>query len=201
MRDHTKTNRTVLALLGLVLLGGGLLVLAGGADIYRRWNLTPPAGWPLTASRNVLVPSDQTRWTDMGWWWPAAIAALALLLLLALAWLCAQCRRPPRRLTVADSSADSSEEAVTVSNHALSDAVTGDLTVLPGVRSGQVRFYGPPTHPRTRIRLELGTGTGPEQIVAGLHGAVERARRSAGWDSLPTHVALSVARHRPHRVE
>ncbi|MGW1827808.1 hypothetical protein ACWCO0_05395 [Streptomyces tubercidicus] len=41
---------TPIALLGLVLLGGGLLVLAGGADICRRWNLvpTPKRSRPLT---------------------------------------------------------------------------------------------------------------------------------------------------------
>ncbi|MFH8574046.1 alkaline shock response membrane anchor protein AmaP [Streptomyces sp. NPDC017993] len=198
MRDHTKTNRTVLALLGLVLLGGGLLVLAGGADIYRRWNLVPPAGWPLTASRNVLIPpADQTRWTDMSWWWPASIAALALLMLLALAWLLSQRRRLPRQLTVADSS----EEAVTISNHALSDALTSDLNMLSGVRGSRALFYGPHTHPQARISLTLSTGTSPEQTLAGLYDAVERARRSAGWDNLPTRVDLSIARHSPHRVE
>ncbi|MFC9234900.1 alkaline shock response membrane anchor protein AmaP [Streptomyces decoyicus] len=197
MREHAKTNRTLLALLGLVLLGGGLLVLAGGADIYRRLNLMPPAGWPLTASHNVLVPSaDQTRWTDMSWWWPATIAALALLMLLAVAWLLSQHRRPSQ-LTVADSS----EETVTVSNHALSDALTTDLTMLPGVRGCHALFYGKHTHPQARIGLTLSTGTSPQQISKGLHDAVERARRSAGWDDLPTHVDLTVARHKPHRVE
>ncbi|MGW2024460.1 hypothetical protein [Streptomyces decoyicus] len=61
MREPTKTNRALLALLGLVLLGGGLLVPAGGADIYRRLNLSPPTGWPLTTAHTILVPSaDQT---------------------------------------------------------------------------------------------------------------------------------------------
>ncbi|MGW3012827.1 alkaline shock response membrane anchor protein AmaP [Streptomyces sp. NPDC001219] len=198
MREHAKTNRTLLALLGLVLLGGGLLVLAGGAEIYRRRLLVPPAGWPLTTARDVLVPSaDQTRWTGLSWWWPATIAALALLLLLALAWLLSQRRRHPRQLTVADSS----EETVTVSNHALSDALTTDLTMLQGVRGGHALFYGDHTHPQARIGLTLGPGTSPEQILEGLHDAVERARRSAGWDNLPTRVSLSVARHSPHRVE
>lgn len=198
MREHAKTNRTLLALLGLVLLGGGLLVLAGGADLYRRRHLVPPAGWPLTTARNVLVPSaDQTRWTDTSWWSPTVIAALALLLLLALAWLLSQHRHHPRQLTVADSS----EETVTVSNHALSDALATDLAVLPGVRDSRALFYGKYTHPQARIGLALGPGTGPEQILEGLHDAVERARRSAGWGNLPVRVDLSVAHHRAHRVE
>ncbi|MGW2919337.1 alkaline shock response membrane anchor protein AmaP [Streptomyces angustmyceticus] len=198
MREHAKTNRTLLALLGLVLLGGGLLVLAGGADIYRRRHLVPPADWPLTTARDALVPpADQAQWTDMSWWWPTVIAALALLLLFALAWLLSQHRHHPRQLTVADSS----EETVTVSNHALSDALTTDLTMLPGVRDSRALFYGKHTHPQARIDLALGPGTGPEQTLKGLHDAVERAGRSAGWDTLPTRVDLGVARHRAHRVE
>ncbi|GES33682.1 hypothetical protein AB0G60_26915 [Streptomyces angustmyceticus] len=133
----------------------------------------------------------------MSWWWPATIAALALLLPLAVAWLLSQHRRHPRQLTVADST----EDTVTVSNHALSDALTADLVTLPGIRDSRALFYGKHTHPQTRIDLTLGPGTGPEQILKGLHDAVERARRSAGWDNLPTRVDLSVAHHRAHRVE
>ncbi|MFF3542039.1 hypothetical protein ACFYXD_09270 [Streptomyces platensis] len=91
--------------------------------------------------------------------------------------------------------------AVTVSNHALSDALTTDLNMLPGVRGSHALFYGKHTRPQARIGLTLGPGTSPEKILEGLHDAVERTRRSAGWDNLPTRVDLSVARHSPHRVE
>ena len=83
MRDPAKTNRAFLALLGLVLLGSGLQVLAGGADVYRRWNLPPPADRPLITPHSTLVAaSDQARWTEMNWWWPASIAPLLALLML-----------------------------------------------------------------------------------------------------------------------
>ncbi|MFG2887933.1 alkaline shock response membrane anchor protein AmaP [Streptomyces sp. NPDC048248] len=198
MSERTKTNRVLLALLGLVLLGGGLLVLAGGTDVYRRWNLTPPAGWPLTTAHHVLVPSaDQTRWTELSWWWPAVIAVLALLMLLALTWLLSQRRRRPRQLSVGAPP----EEAVAVSNHALSDALTAGIDTLPGVRGSHTHLYGPRTHPQAPISITLSPGTSPEQILEGLHEAVERARASAGWNELPTRVRLSVARHSPNRVE
>ena len=198
MRQLTKTNRVLLALLGLVLLGGGLLVLASGADLYRRWNLTPPAGWPLTAPHDVLIPrADQARWVDGGWWWVAATAALALLLLLALTWLLSQPRRRPRQLSVGDTPG----EDVRVNDRALGKALTTELDVLPGVRRSRARFFGPSTRPRVRIDLTLEPGHTPEHVLTDLRDAVDRARNSAGWDQLPKEIRLGVARHGPHRAE
>ncbi|MFD0394068.1 DUF6286 domain-containing protein [Streptomyces nogalater] len=95
MTQRSALNRSLLGLAGLVLLGGGLLILSAGLDLYRRRDLVPPDGWPLTAPADVLLGSaDRTRWSSQGWWWwPAVIAALALVALLALWWLLAQLRR------------------------------------------------------------------------------------------------------------
>lgn len=46
MTPRTALNRSLLAVAGLVLLGGGLLILFAGLDIYRRQDLNPPADWP-----------------------------------------------------------------------------------------------------------------------------------------------------------
>ncbi|WP_432010937.1 alkaline shock response membrane anchor protein AmaP [Streptomyces sp. HD1123-B1] len=199
MTEPAKTNRVLLGLLGLVLLGGGLLVLAGGADVYRRWNLTPPAGWPLTAPSDVLFPrAAQNRWADQDWWWGvAAAAALALLLLLALTWLLSQPRRRPRRLPVAHTS----EESVVVSDHALEEALTTELDVSPGVRRSRARFLGPPTRPRVRVDLTLDPSGTPEHVLKDVRDVADRARGSAGWDQLPKEIRLGVARHGPHRAE
>ncbi|MEU8825253.1 alkaline shock response membrane anchor protein AmaP [Streptomyces sp. NPDC048636] len=199
MTEPTKTNRVLLGLLGLLLLGGGLLVLASGADLYRRWNLTPPAGWPLTAPSDVLLArGDQNRWFDQGWWWwVAAAAALALLLLLALTWLLSQPRRRPRRLPVANTS----RESVVVDDHALGEALTTELDVSPDVRRSRTRFFGPSSRPRVRIDLTLEPGGTPEHALKDVRDAADRARDSAGWDRLPKEVRLGVARHGPHRAE
>lgn len=102
MKRKSAVNRILLALTGIVLLGGGLLMLAGSFDLYRSWRMTPPRGWPLTDPRAVLLTRpDQTRWTDEGWWWPTVIAVLAIVVLLALWWLLAQLRRThPGRIPV-----------------------------------------------------------------------------------------------------
>lgn len=199
MKALTTANRVVLTLLGLVLLGGGLLVLAGGADIYRRWNLTPPAGWPLTTPHSVLIPrADQARWVNQGWWWPTVIASLAVLMLLALLWLLSQTRwRPTRTLHVADTS----PHDLALTDHVLADALTADLDVLPGVRHCHARIYGPTARPQAHIDLTLVPGHTPEHLLKGIRAATERTRRSAGWDELPAHVHLDVARHGPHRAE
>jgi hypothetical protein len=199
MREHTITNRVILALLGLVLLGGGLLVLAGGADIYRRWNLTPPADWPLTTPQNVLIPrAEQARWADQGWWWPTVITALTLLMFLALLWLLSQTpRRRPRAMHVAGIP----EQAVAVNDRVLADALTKDLDLLPGTRRTRARIHGPAARPQARVDLTLNAGSTPEQLLRDVRGAVERARRSARWEELPTRVHLDVAGHGPHRAE
>jgi hypothetical protein len=199
MKDHTTTNRVLLGLLGLVMLCGGLTVLAGGADIFRRWNLTPPDDWPLTTAQDVLIPrADQTGWTDQVWWWPTVIAALALVMLLALWWLLSQPRRHrARRLSVEDTP----EATIGVDDHVLNDALTADLEALPGVRRARARLSGPPTPARARVSLTLEPDSAPDRALTELRAAVERARRSIGWEELPTRAHLRVARHRPHRVE
>lgn len=199
MKALTTANRVVLTLLGLVLLGGGLLVLAGGADIYRRWNLTPPAGWPLTTPHSVLIPrADQARWVNQGWWWPTVIASLAVLMLLALLWLLYQTPwRGARALPVADAS----PHDLAVTDHVLADALTADLGLLPGVRRSHASIHGPTARPRAHVDLTLGPGHTPQNALKDVRAATERTRRSAGWDELPTHVHLDVARHGPHRAE
>lgn len=199
MREHGRTNRTLLALVGLTLLGGGLLVLAGGADIYRRWNLSPPGGWPLTTRHDVLIPgADQTRWVAQDWWWPAAIASLAALMVLALAWLMTQSgRRRPRRLPVAQDTRNN----VTISDGVLSEVLAADLDAVRGVRRARARLRGPRTHPQAQIDLTLDPSGVPAHVLEGVPNATERALRSVRWNALPTHVHLAVKRHGSHRVE
>src|SRR5690348_4162300 len=95
MTPRTVLNRSLLALAGLVLLGGGLLILFAGLDVYRRHGLVPPVGWPLATPHDVLLGSaDRARWSGQGWWWwPAVIATLTLVALLAVWWLLAQLHR------------------------------------------------------------------------------------------------------------
>ncbi|MGW3132482.1 alkaline shock response membrane anchor protein AmaP [Streptomyces sp. NPDC001123] len=202
MTPRSALNRTLLALAGLVLLGGGLLILFAGLDLYRRHDLAPPAGWPLTTPADVLLGSaDRARWSSQGWWWwPAVIAALVLTALLALGWLLAQLsRRRPGSLPVGGTPP---QEGVELRDRALSEAIANEAGALPGVGHAAVLITGRPSRHRTRIELTLTPeGTPGATLGALCEGPLRTARRSTGLADMPTEVRLQVARHKPHRVE
>ncbi|MEU9039713.1 alkaline shock response membrane anchor protein AmaP [Streptomyces sp. NPDC048352] len=201
MKSKSPVNRVLLALTGVVLLGCGLLVLAGGFDLYRRWRVTPPDGWPLTTSRDVpLEAGDRTRWTDEGWWWPAVIAVLAVVLLLALWWLVAQLRRThPGHVSVGD---DPAVDGVELREQALGDALAADAGRQPGVRKARARLDGSPGHPEAHLDLTLAPGSEPGAVLQELcDGPLARARRATGRTRLAATAELGVTPHKARRVE
>ncbi|MET7297043.1 alkaline shock response membrane anchor protein AmaP [Streptomyces griseoloalbus] len=202
MTPRPVLNRSLLALTGLVLLGGGLLILFAGLGLYRRHDLVPPAGWPLTTADDVLLGSaDRARWSSQGWWWwPAVIAALALTALLALWWLLVQLRR--RRPGALSVGGTPPQEGVEVRDRALGDAIAAEAGALPGCEHAAVRITGRPAHPRTHVGLTLTPRAGPGAALGALReGPLRTAQRSTGLPDMPTEVRLRVARHKPHRAE
>ncbi|MEU2880019.1 MULTISPECIES: alkaline shock response membrane anchor protein AmaP [unclassified Streptomyces] len=201
MTPRTAANRVLLALAGLVLFGGGLLILAAASDAYRRQDLAPPGGWPLTAPDDVLLGSaDRERWSSQGWWWwPAVIAALVLVAVLALWWLVSQFRR--RHPGVVTVGGTPPREGVELDDRALGDAIAAQAAALPDVQHADVRITGSPARPRARVALTLAPDGSPDAVLDGLcAGPLETAQRSTGSPQPPTEVRLSVARHKPHRV-
>ncbi|MFF3413980.1 alkaline shock response membrane anchor protein AmaP [Streptomyces sp. NPDC002698] len=202
MTPRPVLNRSLLALAGLVLLGGGLLILFAGLDIYRRHDLAPPAGWPLITPNDVLLGSaDRARWSSQGWWWwPAVIALLALVALLALWWLLVQLRG--RRPGVLPVGGTPPREGVELRDQALSDAIGAEAGALPGVEEAAVHITGGPAHPHTRVTLALTPQGEPGAVLEALHtGPLRTASRSTGSPPGPTEVRLQVAHHKPHRAE
>ncbi|MEU9237222.1 alkaline shock response membrane anchor protein AmaP [Streptomyces subrutilus] len=196
----SAVNRTLLAVLGIVLLGGGLLILAGGFDLYRRWRMTPPDGWPLTAPEDALLTdADRTRWTGQGWWWPAVIAFLAVVVLLALWWLLAQLRRShPGPLSVGGTD---EVEGVELREGALSEAVAADARQLSGVRQARARMTGSSRRPEVDLDLTLMTSSDPGPVLQALYdGPLERARQSTGRD-LTARAHLGATKHKARRAE
>ncbi len=201
MKRKSAVNRVLLALTGIVLLGSAILILAGGFDVYRRWELTSPDGWPLTAPHDVLLDTaDRTRWTDEGWWWPVVIAVLAIVVLLALWWLLAQLRRThPGHIPLGGPPA---VDGVELRERALSDALAADARQQPGVHKARARMDGSAKHPEAHLDLTLTSDGEPGPVLQALgDGPLERARQSTGQTRLPVTVELRVSPHKAHRAD
>ncbi|WP_329402994.1 alkaline shock response membrane anchor protein AmaP [Streptomyces virginiae] len=200
MKRKSAVNRILLALAGVVLLGVGVMILAGGFDLYRRWSMTPPDGWPLTTPDDVLLADgDRTRWADEGWWWPAVIAVLAVVTLLAVWWLLAQLRRThPGALSVGGAHA---VDGVELRESALGDALAADTRHLPGVHQAHARMDGSSSHPEAHVAIALMPDAEPGPVLQALcDGPLERARRST-HRTLPARAHLRLTPHKPRRAE
>ena len=165
--SRTAVNRSLLALVGLVLLAGGALLLAGGLNLTD-WTFTDP-------HHAVLAPADRVRWRGEGWWWPSLFAGLAVVTLLSLSWLVAQLRTGRAdRITVPDVA----DLPVRLRGEALARAVTDEAEQIPGVSRARVRILG---GPRARIALTLAPGAAPGPVLRELSsGPLANARRSLG---------------------
>lgn len=202
MASRTTTNRSLLALVGLILLGGGLLVLFAGFDLYRRLDVAPPAAWPLTGPDDVLLGSaDRLRWSDQGWWWwPAVIAGLTLAIVLALLWLLAQLSR--QRPSSVHLGGTPSPDGVELRGRALSDAVADEARALPGVGRANAHMTGRPAHPRLDVALTLTDHGAPDPVLQALcRGPVAHARECTGLADLPARARIGVSRHKARRAE
>ncbi|MER7676995.1 alkaline shock response membrane anchor protein AmaP [Streptomyces sp. NPDC096934] len=201
MNGRPTVNRLLLGLCGAVLLGGGLLILAAGFDLYHRLRLIPPAGWPASTTHDVLLSNaDRVRWSDQGWWWwAAAIAVLVLAAILALTWLLAQLRRRPGSVHLGGTPP---AESVELRGRALGDAVASEARALPDIEQADAHLAGRPTRPRLHVDLTLTDHALPAQALQALcHGPVAHARESTGLPHLPTHARLHVGRHKARRAE
>ncbi|SEF69502.1 hypothetical protein SAMN05216223_101757 [Actinacidiphila yanglinensis] len=196
---RTTLNRLMLGLLGLILLVVGLSVLVGSLDLQKHWDFTVPSWWPFTGPKDVLLTAhDRTRYRSDGWWWPVVIAVLAVLLLIGLWWLFAQARtRRVRQLRV-----DSGDgQGALLRGRAVESVLTAESEAYDGVSWAGARLVGKRGNPSARLVLGLEPYASPDEVVTGLDTSVmERARTSAGLDTLPAEARLRAVRHRARRV-
>ena len=205
---RTAVNRTLLALAGIVLLGGGVLALIGGLDLDRRWKLGLPHGWPWTDPHQpVLTAAQRTRWLHTSWWWPVVFAGLAVAALLALWWLLAQLGRGragdlPVPSPFGSGRSNRRGGGTLVRGGALAQVVGADAAQLPGVAAARARLIGRSHRPLVRLALTLDPGAGPEQLLRALgEGPVARARASTGLTGLPVDVRIRAESGPSSRVE
>ncbi|GAA0697895.1 alkaline shock response membrane anchor protein AmaP [Kitasatospora atroaurantiaca] len=186
----------MLAVAGLVLLVAGVLVLAGGLDLYGRLHLDMPQGWPLTSPDQPVVSyASRTRWTDKAWWWPTVITVLVLAVAGALWWLFAQLHRSgPSTVTLP---APGAGLVLRLRTSALEDALETETIALPEVARVRVKLTGGSRRPLVRAAVRLEAGGGPAGLVERFHtGPLAHARDSLGLPELPAELRLGVAGRR-----
>ncbi|MFJ9777377.1 alkaline shock response membrane anchor protein AmaP [Kitasatospora sp. NPDC101157] len=195
---RTVVNRVLLGLVGAVLLGAGVLVLAGGLDLYRRLGVHPPAWWPLTSPDQPVVSArSRGRWVGSSWWWPTVIGGLSVLLVGTAWWLVAQLRRTGLPwIDVPTPGAGGLRLKVGAS--ALEEALEQGTAVLPEVERAGVRLVRAPGHPRLRGAVRLTPGGDPVGLVEHFEdGPRADAVRSLGLAELPAELRIRVLQEAP----
>lgn len=147
MNGHNRPaalNRTLLALLGVVLLAAGAFTLGTAYGVVH---------W--LPARHTLVPTDR----QLAPWAPYVVVVAAILVgLLCLWWLAAQAWRRPGtgtwRLT------DDPDTGVTVLPAATAvDPLTAEIDEYPGVRGTAAWLSGHPADPRLLLRVRTAHDT------------------------------------------
>jgi hypothetical protein len=192
--NRSTVNRTVLAVAGVALLLVGLLVLAGGLDLYRHLGVVPPDWWPLTSpDQPLLSHASRTRWKDQDWWWPAVIGGLSLIVALGLWWLFAQFRRTVPSILVLPDPAGTGLR-LRLRTRTLVDALESGAAGLPQVERARVRVAGRVERLTVHGALLLPPGGDPAALVERFDaGPLTQGRTSLGLPELPARLRLKVA--------
>lgn len=147
-------NRTLLALLGLVLLAAGGLGLAYSFGAFG------------TGQRPVLPQPVRDYARDQGWFWWAVAGACLLLALLGLWWLLAQLRTD--RVSRLDLTTDDRDGLTTVHAGAVTDAVETEVAGLRGVAGASASLIE-----RRGRRLTLSVDLAEYADIAEVRQAIE----------------------------
>ncbi|MGA5819376.1 alkaline shock response membrane anchor protein AmaP [Kitasatospora sp. NPDC094028] len=191
-------NRVLLGVAGVLLLGVGALVLAGGLGLYRHLGVQPPSRWPLTSpDQPLLSDRSRMRWVARDWWWPAVVSGLSVLVVGMAWWLVAQLRRTGLS-SIAVPTPGAGGLRLRVTARALEDVLERGTAVLPEVERAGVRLVRAPRHPRLRGAVRLTPGGDPVGLVEHFEdGPRADARASLGLAELPAELRIRVLQAAP----
>ncbi|QJY51025.1 alkaline shock response membrane anchor protein AmaP [Pseudonocardia broussonetiae] len=180
-------DRSVLVLLGLVLLAAGVLVALLGYGVFG----AARAGRPLLDP--VVV--DLIRAQPL----PARIIAIAagvLLLVLGLSWAAGSVRPERKPDLVIDRGPTT---AIIVDAAAAADALAAQAAALPGVGRARARMVGTEDAPALRVWVWLSDDADVRDVLERLHDQVlTAARTSLGIAALPVAVRLELDQATTH---
>jgi hypothetical protein len=186
-----RTNRVILLLLALLLIGAG--VAAGAASVGA-------FGTATRHRRLIANPAGNFIGAQGGWLWPATAVAAAILVLLALRWLLAL-------LLSTDRAGDllipfgHSAGRTTLASGALTDAVVAEIEGYRGVNWARARVIGDPADPELVVDAALEETADFAALRQRIEtGALTHARAAVGNPSLATRLDLTVTTKRSTRV-
>ena len=178
-----RLNRTLIALLGLLLLAGGVLTLVRSFG-----------GFGPDLADDPLLPGAATSFAERysPWFWIAVAAGAALLALLALRWLLAQLRTD--RIGTMHLEPDVRRGDTTLHPSAVTTAVCEEIEGYRGVRSASARLLHDPRTPDLVLNVDLDEradiGATRRRIET---EAVEHTRAALELPELPTRLVLRPA--------
>lgn len=176
-----QLNRSVLALVGVILLLAGAFVLAVGLGLLRTVlpDLDPNA--PLLPTELALP----------AWATYVAIVVAVVIGLLCLRWLLAQALRRPKTSTWRLPAADSARGTTQLDTDHAADAISAEITGYRGVAKATATLTGPHTQPVLHlvVHTEPGTDIGPVRERIATH-ALPRLRQALQLDTLPADLLL-----------
>ena len=182
-------ERSLLGVLGVVLLAAGALALVVGTGLLGGFRAQRPVLDPLLVQ---WISGNRVIFYIAGLVVGVVLAALG-------AWWLLRSLRPEGRPNVALD--DESGGSATVTSGALADAVRADAEQVTGVSRARARMAGSEHRPNLRLTLSLQEGTDVRHVWEELDGKVlSRARRALGVEALPTAIRLRLDRAARQRV-
>lgn len=176
-RHIAHVNRTVLAIIGLILLAGGGTALVRGLGTYPAVLGQP--GAPLITAAQARYPGQHA------WVWPAAAALAAIIALLALYWLLIQARTSAvRRLSLEP---DRTHGVTVLPADAVTGAITDELKNRPGIHRATAVLKGSPAAPWLELTVSAADHTDPALLRGYTEDeALTHLRASLERETLPT---------------
>jgi hypothetical protein len=186
-----RTNRVVLTLFALLLLGAGIAGLLASIGRFG----TGFAHTTLFDNRFCRYVGDQGSWL-----WATAAVAAALIAVLALLWLYTLLTSTDRAGDIAVA-AQPATGRTTLRPGALAIAVADEIESYHGVQTVRARVLGDPSRPQLVIRATLMASADLAALRQRIDtGALAHARHALQMPDLPIQLDLDITREKPTRV-
>lgn len=149
-----RLNRTLLSILGLLLLGAGIYGLLRGGGAFGQDRAEDP----------LLLESVRDFVSDnAAWFWPLMAILALIVAYLAYRWLRAHIRSGPT-LGHIHLQHDPSFGSTRVSASAAADALSAEIETYPGVRSASARLLTDGTQPEVELGVDLHDDANVEDV-------------------------------------